>query len=334
MVVQLESGQEQHEQVDLDGVVFDLQRKLARELITRDKFDRPCGQRGALADDEELAKQLPIEFSGHRLSSDTNWKSAGVCDGAQLCAFENELQRKYEELWSESENCVPLDGLCLWLSADEGVTTKNGRVVNWKNSAHPDLSQLNCLPFCDGHPVLQNGSDQHPHISFGYNQTGTLSPPLPDGVRTIISVHKFDDQQAQKDGIACQFYIFSGSAQGPFHCDGGQHTTRGRSGISSGDGSWAGGTAFAQGHVRFDGTSKRVPVSQVKTGDFDEFRLAVVECAAGGVTNQRGPGMDRIGRDRNCHAFTGQVQQVMVWQRQLSDEEIERLGRYLLRRWF
>merc|ERR1711865_705007 len=169
--------------------------------------------------------------------------------------------------------------MCLWLSADEGVTTKNGKVVNWKNPKHAHLSQLNCLDCeMDVAAVLVNGANQHPHISFGYNQTGTLYPGLPNGVRTIISVHKFDNQRAQADGITCQFYIFSGSAQGPFHCGGGQQSTRGQSGISSGDGSWAGGGAFAQGYVNFDGTSKIVPVSQVTTGDFEEFRLAAVRC--------------------------------------------------------
>lgn len=80
-------------------------------------------------------------------------------------------------------------------------------------------------------------------------------------------------------------------------------------GLHSGDGSWAGGEAFQRGTIRLDGGSPQ-PINTTSWDEFQRPRLATVQCAEPGLINKRGRGMNRIGRDRNCHSYTGRVYEV------------------------
>jgi hypothetical protein len=70
----------------------------------------------------------------------------------------------------------------------------------------------------------------------------------------------------------------------------------------------------------------------VNNTEFTEPKIAVVTCERA-LVNRRGPGMNRIGRDRNCHSFTGVLHEVMVYDRVLSRNEIEKLEQYLKKEW-
>ena len=95
LIVKTESSTQHILDVDLRGVVADIQRILAPKLIKHLPKD--------LLPNEPLndvvTLQLPLEFSGCRLSSDANskWETTGICDGAKLSAFESELQDVYEQ---------------------------------------------------------------------------------------------------------------------------------------------------------------------------------------------------------------------------------------------
>jgi len=136
---------------------------------------------------------------------------------------------------------------------------------------------------------------------------------LPDGVRTIVSFHSMSTPVLNDS--TTQFYIIAGSDQGPLH---GNADT-----ISSGHGAWAGGKGFGDGSIRLDGQDPR-PVSEVLNSDFTEPRIAVVTCSES-LINKRGTGMNRIGRDRKYHSFTGILHELMVFDRVLSEEEIKKL---------
>jgi len=136
----------------------------------------------------------------------------------------------------------------------------------------------------------------------------------PHPVKTIVSCHQYTDKPDLTN--RSEFYIFAGDGQGPLH---GAGRMLSDSGISSGHGKWAGGGNFHEGGtIRLDGNAPK-PVCETKNWEFAVPRIAVVEMSenAGGaywdgpgVKGTRGPGMNRIGRDRDCHAFQGRLHEV------------------------
>lgn len=219
---------------------------------------------------------------------------------------------------------VPIEGLLLWLDARHGVTCIGDEVERWYNPAFPEGAQLRG---CGDHRPTRGYNNNGPYISFGYNKFGHLEPGLPDGVRTIVSVHTFGteiDINSYGGVSKCQFYIISGDCQGPFHAESEQ--------ICSGHGSWAGGEAFCNGTIRLDGADA-VAVKSVTIQEFVEPRLAVVQCTEPGCVSLRGPGMNRIGRDRNCHAYNGILHALLVYNRALLDEEIIAIESHMRQCW-
>ena len=76
----------------------------------------------------------------------------------------------------------------------------------------------------------------------------------------------------------------------------------------------------------------------MKETTWDEFerpRIATMTCADthGGVRSMRGRGMNRVGRDRNCHAFTGRLHEVLVYTRALTEDEVLAVENYLGGEW-
>jgi len=223
------------------------------------------------------------------------------------------------------EEQLYIDGLLLWLDAQNGVELEPGsdhQVMSWSNTR---LAQLPWVRSRLGlRPELGSG-ETGPYVEFGYHKTGSICMPdgsgLPDGVRTVISVHSF----LHDPTVPCQFYIITGDDQGPFHAT--------EDVICSGHGSWAGGEAFCNGTIRLDGQSG-VPVRETSIQEFDgRARVAVVECAAVGCTNKQGNGMNRIGRDRDCHAFTGRVHELLVYDCALASSDVIDIEEYLMRKW-
>jgi len=256
-----------------------------------------------------ISAKATLLFGSEPLDGAVTFEEAGLDDGATIT-------------FHASSGAVPREGLQLWLTAKSGI---GGSL--WSN---PEFQLgLNC------HSRAENGFDTGedpklgPYVEFGYDNWGSLVDPagnmdgLHNGVQTIVSVHSMEQEYP-----GAQFYIFAGSDQGPLHSAGGN--TKGST-ICSGDGQWAGGAGFYSGTIRLDGVAK--PVAETTVQEFAHPRMAVVLCSTG-LENWCGSGMNRIGRDRNCHAFRGKVFEVMVYNRQLSSEEIDQVESYLDSEWF
>jgi len=233
---------------------------------------------------------------------------------------------------------VPEEGLQLWLSAKDGLDVdEEGKVRDWRNPKFASGHYL--APHPESLPSMGENS-LGPYVHFGYHEFGYLTNPehnhdtsldMNGKVKTIISVHNFEEQEGER----CQYYIFTGDIQGPLHSGGG-HVRHENGGlefeISSGDGSWAGGQNFVEGSIRLDGTEAK-PVSETLCREFTYPRLAVVEMNSDGIESTQGQGLNRIGRDRDCHAFQGCLHEVMAYDRKLSEEEIAGVEAHLFSEW-
>ena len=224
---------------------------------------------------------------------------------------------------------VPLDGMELWLdaaSAESVQLDSNGEVARWLSRAEcPALRHLR-RPSGAAAPRIHDAAAFRA-LEFDYNRSMDIEPPLSQ-TQTVISVHKFKDLADRRPHGGAQFYIITGSSQGPFHGAGGH--TKGAC-ITSGDGKWAGagGEPFYNGTIRLDGVQSAVKEQMVWK---DTLRIASVSCTHPvpyGVDSPGERGTNRIGRDRDYHEFAGLIAELLVYSRALSPDEIDRVERYL-----
>lgn len=111
--------------------------------------------------------------------------------------------------------------------------------------------------------------------------------------------------------------------------------------LGSGHANYAGGEGFTKGTIRLDGQNPR-KVKQVELNEFTEPRVAILTCSKDVFGRDGCSYADRIGRDRGGagprgqeegHSYTGVLHELMVYDRVLSQEEIEKLEKYLTKEW-
>jgi len=237
-----------------------------------------------------------------------------------------------------------MNGIVCWLDAQDESTMEifNGFVGCWNSKVPPPSPNLlnettisyrktSNSAFAGG--ILTSNEFGKPLISFDYDHWLECSGRTSwHTCRTMVSVHTWIPREGSDK---CNFYIFSGKEQGPFHCASGD-------GIYSGHGTWvgAGGTHFHNGTIRVNGCEPRA-VKELSTWR-DGIKIATVQTQHGQIVPDfTGPGfkkrmlrVNRIGRDRVYHEFRGQLGEVMVWDRVLTQEEIEEVELVLFKKWF
>ena len=236
------------------------------------------------------------------------------------------ISEGHSKVSSEAATAMPLtdmtvvDGLELWLDATARETIELDRceeanaVQQWRSKG--DCGRVLTAEF--GTPVLRGaGTHLHPSpvcIEFDYDKSMRIDPPL-QAIQTIISVHKF---KRCRDMAA--HYIFSGDEQSPFHGDNDK--------ISSGHGAWAAGVPFFEANIRLNsGVGEPTKHTMAWT---EEFKVASVVMSKGPVpTDRDGSRVNRIGRDRQYHEFAGFLAEVLVWNRELSEQEVIVVEKYL-----
>jgi hypothetical protein len=227
------------------------------------------------------------------------------------------------------------DGAVLHLDASHFADELNAdeldgfEVKDWP-SATPGLPILRAVTEDIAGPTVYRNDVGKPAVRFGYNRSLRLEGDI-RSVQTVVSFHVFHqpDYNDELNYECNQFYIFSGTEQGPFH--GTDGPCPGHS-ISSGHGAWegAGGLAFHEGTIRLDGVESKV----IETPCWvDSFKVAVVSCTAPVPDVMAHTRINRIGRDRNGHAFSGSLCEVICFDRALTVEEIDDLEGYLRRKW-
>eukprot|EP01062_Namystynia_karyoxenos_P059531 TRINITY_DN50987_c0_g1_i1.p2 TRINITY_DN50987_c0_g1~~TRINITY_DN50987_c0_g1_i1.p2 ORF type:complete len:329 (+),score=98.65 TRINITY_DN50987_c0_g1_i1:84-989(+) len=207
----------------------------------------------------------------------------------------------------------------LWLDAarvrDELPPGGSRAVDCWRSRAEEERKLV-------GHPGSRPVFDpEQCAVSFNYDAWGTIEPAFKEeqtkDVLTIVSVHKFNPitWPGRKN-----FYILCGARQGALHGgDGGTH------GYGSGNG-WGAKRQISQAGGDFvDGTHV--------TNWFD-FSVAtmVADCRECDNVNWPG-GVNRIGRDRDCHEFKGAVKEVLVFAGQLPTDQLAVVESYLASKW-
>ena len=155
-----------------------------------------------------------IFFAGDRVDKDCAFTDYQIDEGAKFSIVTSKFEMDIKR------------GLLLWLTGKRGVRffpTDRGpkKGFAWSNPDFPEGFTLLGAPgeppsFC---PVSRK-------VGFSYDNWGTLSCAerpfevrpngLPDGVRTIISVHSMVVPTR-----GAQFYIIAGEHQGPLHSAGG-----------------------------------------------------------------------------------------------------------------
>jgi hypothetical protein len=247
----------------------------------------------------------------------------------------------------QSAAMTVVEGLELWLDAraEETLRLDDEKVLNWKSRDQcPAVRE--CTPCRSqdgsyiGSPILHQGGGSC-SVEFDFDKTMAISPPL-TVIQTIISVHKFKDPRSM-DKRSC-FYIITGTSQGPFH--GGEASGAGDEDratdeagnfasplvgytITSGHGAWEGaeGQPFWEGSIRVNVEDAK-PTNETQIW-CDELRVATVTMDNAVPVNGTASKVDRIGRDRDCHAFSGFVAELLVFNRLLTEDEIQSSEQYL-----
>lgn len=225
-------------------------------------------------------------------------------------------------------------GLTLWLDASDlsSLQLQGSNVQVWQ-SKHTESTHKNRRKLVGdgskGLPQYQTtGSNRlnAPSVRFNYNATAMISPPMPS-IGTVISVHTFH----ANTGSRSQFYIFAGSQQGPFH--GGSKNE-----VVTGHGSWV-------SPVVYNGGISVNMAPEEKCADakiwYDELKLARLTCshpfnASTLAKYHQWPhthAVNRIGRDRRYHEFSGSIAELCVFDRLLSAREAREVEVYLAGKW-
>lgn len=209
-----------------------------------------------------------------------------------------------------------------------GFNSVDNAVAAWTHSKHPSRAVAS-TDASQPPPTFYPNSKNGPYILFEWNRLDIVNPSggLPDGVRTIISVHTFSNE---KQNAGNQWYIIAGSDQGALHGS----PNIASSPLWSGDGVWAGGDAFRDGSIRLNGAHEvAINGTEVTIGSFKDTTLASVLCTEPGLVNRRGPGMNRLGIDRKYHSFKGRLHELLVYNRRLDTEELALIEKYLIKKW-
>jgi hypothetical protein len=202
-------------------------------------------------------------------------------------------------------------------------------VPTWKSSDPPTERVVRNRY---GYPTLSK-LDGKLCVRFNFNKSAVIDPPL-NKIQTVLSVHTFHESRK------CQHYIFSGTDQSPFH--GG---TSGRDNppleqrLVSGHGAHVNRLPF-NASVRINRDDPQI-MNQTSCWS-DELKLAHVvlsESLATKTTRNNGRcnlavRCSHIGRDRaDCHEFNGSIAELLVWDRALTEIEIEDMEDYLCKKW-
>lgn len=209
------------------------------------------------------------------------------------------------------------------VDADDHDGIADVSVTHWRSKvAGRGMRQM---PQCGGPRLLRfPGGGQA--VKFDYDRSLKLTRYY-DRVHTLISVHRFEPPvPGQSD---CQFYVLSGEQQGPFH--------GGKEEVINGHGGWV--SPHAQnGTIRLSGMEAR-PAVDYRISDWNVFNVSVFECEDVLHQGTMSQGHDfrrtvnRIGRDRNCHAFNGSIAELLIFSEPLTLQEIEHIEQYLTHKW-
>lgn len=212
---------------------------------------------------------------------------------------------------------LPLEGLLLHLDGqnEDSFEISNGLISVWRTSNH-SLEEVKMSVEEDVPAPQKPGEDGLVH--FSHNESLMMVPEI-GNLQTVISIHSFED----KDGCEHPFYILTGTQQGPFH---GITCEDGRKMIVSGHGKWVTPEAF-HGRIRLNGG----PWQLAKDAElWSGLRLATFECSA---PLHGGNRVNRIGRDRIYHSFCGALGELMIYDRTLTELELESVEGHLLQKW-
>jgi hypothetical protein len=213
-------------------------------------------------------------------------------------------------------------GLELWLDAEDLKDRSAGDEISTWRSSDPSERVVRNWHGC---PTLSK-LDGKLCVGFNYDKSAVVDPPLTK-IQTVLSVHTFHESRK------CQHYIFSGTDQSPFH--GG---TNGRDNppleqrLVSGHGAWVNRLPF-DASVRINRADPQL-MNQALCWS-DELKLAHVilpESLATETTRNNGR-CSHIGRDNVYPAFSGSIAELLVWDRRLTESEIEDMEDYLCKKW-
>jgi hypothetical protein len=222
----------------------------------------------------------------------------------------------------------PILGSCaLWLDASDGESME---IVEPYGEQLSILKSWRCRLWERTGRMLQGAAAEEPKAQvegtsvsaiFHYDAWGRINPPF-QRVGTIISLHTQLETAFIKEGKRVCFYILSGSGNHvPLH--------------GNPDGrivdDWNSREEFRQGKFRKNQENWSVP-SEVKFW-FDRFEVATLSPTNPISGYDATAGTNRIGRDRECHEFSGKLKELFVFDRVLSDEEISVVENYLLSKW-
>eukprot|EP00658_Telonema_sp_P-2_P056884 TRINITY_DN45344_c0_g1_i4.p1 TRINITY_DN45344_c0_g1~~TRINITY_DN45344_c0_g1_i4.p1 ORF type:complete len:255 (-),score=49.51 TRINITY_DN45344_c0_g1_i4:254-1018(-) len=224
--------------------------------------------------------------------------------------------------------------IALWL--DAASTDLNldpdGAMLSWRCK----LRNRTMIPLAQpdyGPPVAVRVGDVDV-MRCGYSASmeldqSTQSDGLLTSVHTLISVHCFEDSEAIKAERRSQFYILSGDHQGPFH--GGPNEP------ISGHGQWVSPHAY-NGSLRVNG-GPSIPVSETSLDNLKKFNVCTLQCAD--TLSQQsmtqghrfGKTVNRIGRDRTYHEFSGKLAELIVLSEPIEPTQIIKFENYLRSKW-
>jgi hypothetical protein len=236
---------------------------------------------------------------------------------------------------------VPLEGLECWFTVNNGLTvTKAGQVLRWESERGTNhLYYKESIKGQNGREIKSSGpplleSKVTPTgksgVFFDYAHTAFFRR-CPK-VRTIVSVHSFVASELSHTevhgyvfgaDILDQFYIFTD--QHRYHLHGGDPLTeQSEPNLASG---FFAHRNFLNGTLRLQRGETR-PVSHSRLWIGEGVKLAVLTLA-GTLTE----GLTRIGADRTCHHFCGHISELLLYDRVLTEEEIDLVESYLQKKY-
>jgi len=222
----------------------------------------------------------------------------------------------------------PAPGLVLWLDASATHTMKfqgsgdgdGDGLLEWQSLVRgPTMKAENKTP----PPV--GTLDGVRCVYFDQRHSMQMEYPL-RRVGTIISVHCFGP-------CWCQYYIFTGVEQGPFHGDDMEGKAKGtKASLVSGHGAWVHRSPY-NGRYRLGG-GEWEPVKGERVNVYwQQMRMATLQCESAFHPGPRT--MNRIGCDRgSIHQFKGYVSELLVFDSLLNEEQVSNVEQYLQEKWF